>query len=88
MKFGITPAPEQNAALIKSFFAMGCIHIGLSFVDRQTLEDADKDPERYRTLPLRKYGFSEYKSSIPPGDNQPDRILLVRAGISKGNPDD
>lgn len=65
-KFGTVPSPEQNTALIKSFFAMGGLHIGLSFVDRQTLEDADKHPEDHRTLMVRKYGFSEYFTALSP----------------------
>ncbi len=65
-KMGIKPSPEQAAALIKGFFTMGGLHIGMSFVSRQLLEEADKNPENYPTLLVRKYGFSEYFAALSP----------------------
>ena len=63
---GTMPEPEQAAALIKGFFAMGGLHIGISMVNRQLLEEADKNPENYPSLLVRKFGFSEYFAALSP----------------------
>ncbi len=65
-KMGTTPEPEQAAALIKGFFAMGGLHIGISMVNRQLLEEADKNPGNYPSLLVRKFGFSEYFAALSP----------------------
>ncbi len=70
LKFGSKPSAAVLTALIRSFFQMGGLHIGFSFADRQTLEDARKHPENYRTLLVRKTGFSEFFVSLSPEEMQ------------------
>lgn len=70
LKFGSRPAADQLAALIRSFFAIGGLHIGFTFADRQTLEAARRHPEQYRTLLVRKTGFSEFFVALSPAEQQ------------------
>lgn len=52
-------------SLVLTYFSLGGFHVGISVLDRETLRDAMKNPERYRTLTVRLYGFSEYFISLP-----------------------
>lgn len=52
-------------ALILSYFQMGGFHVGISVMDRKTLEDAMVNPDKYQSLTVRLYGFSEYFVSLP-----------------------
>lgn len=52
-------------ALILSYFNMGGLHVGISVIDRRTLQDAMINPEKYKSLTVRLYGFSEYFVSLP-----------------------
>jgi formate C-acetyltransferase len=52
-------------ALILTFFSIGGIHTGITVVDKKVLEDALVRPERYQSLTVRLYGFSEYWVSLP-----------------------
>ena len=56
---------EILASLIRSYFAMGGLHVGISIIDRETLQDAMEHPEKYKSLTVRLYGFSEYFISLP-----------------------
>ena len=44
---------------------MGGLHIGISVINRETLLDAMENPEKYKSLTVRLYGFSEYFISLP-----------------------
>lgn len=57
--------PEIMKALVVSYFQMGGFHVGISVIDRKTLEDAMVNPEKYKSLTVRLYGFSEYFVSLP-----------------------
>lgn len=57
--------PEILQSLVTSYFAMGGFHVGITVLDRATLMDAQKHPERHRSLTVRLYGFSEYFISLP-----------------------
>lgn len=57
--------PEILQALIVSYFQMGGFHVGISVIDRDTLLDAMEYPEKYKSLTVRLYGFSEYFISLP-----------------------
>lgn len=70
LKFGCRPTPEQFAALIRSFFGMGGLHIGFTIADRRTLEDARNHPDAYRTLLVRITGFSEFFVALSPQEQQ------------------
>ena len=44
---------------------MGGLHVGISVVNREMLEDAMVNPDKYKSLTVRLYGFSEYFISLP-----------------------
>ena len=56
---------EILRSLILTYFQLGGFHIGISVVDADTLKDAMVHPEKYRSLTVRLYGFSEYFVSLP-----------------------
>ncbi len=58
-------SPEILSALIKTYFEAGGLHIGITRLCRAELEDAMRHPEKYPTLTVRLYGFSEYFVSLP-----------------------
>lgn len=58
-------APETLQALIGSYFQMGGYHVGIGVIDRDKLLDAMEFPEKYKSLTVRLYGFSEYFVSLP-----------------------
>ncbi len=58
-------SPEILQALVVSYFEMGGFHVGITVVDKDVLRDAMKNPEKYRTLTVRLYGFSEYFINLP-----------------------
>ena len=58
-------SPEMLKALVLSYFEMGGLHVGVTFLDRSTLHDAMAHPENYRSLTVRLYGFSEYFINLP-----------------------
>ena len=58
-------SPEILQALVVSYFQMGGFHVGISVIDRKMLEDAMINPEKYKSLTVRLYGFSEYFVSLP-----------------------
>ena len=52
-------------ALVTGYFRLGGQHVGISVLDRDTLKDAMENPEKYKSLTVRLYGFSEYFISLP-----------------------
>ncbi|MBE6619077.1 MAG: hypothetical protein E7626_04770 [Ruminococcaceae bacterium] len=52
--------PDILSALVRSYFALGGLHIGISVLDKDVLRDAMVNPERYKSLTVRLYGFSDY----------------------------
>lgn len=56
---------EILQALVLSYFEMGGLHVGISMIDREVLQDAMARPEKYKSLTVRLYGFSEYFVSLP-----------------------
>lgn len=65
LTFSSTVPPEILQSLITTYFKMGGLHTGISVIDRKTLEDAMVHPEKYKSLTVRLYGFSEYFVSLP-----------------------
>ena len=51
--------------LIVTYFKKGGLHVGVSIINRATLQDAMINPDRYKSLTVRLYGFSEYFISLP-----------------------
>ena len=62
---GHIPA-DKIAAILETYFKMDGLHLGFNFIDRNTLWDAQKNPDNYRSLCVRLYGFSEYFVSLSP----------------------
>lgn len=56
---------EILQSLIVSYFELGGLNVGITIVDKKVLEDAMINPERYKSLTVRLYGFSEYFVSLP-----------------------
>ncbi len=65
LTFSSTVKADVLKALVKTYFEQGGLHVGISVIDRATLLDAMKRPEKYKTLTVRLYGFSEYFISLP-----------------------
>lgn len=63
--FAKTPREEILRALVLGYFELGGLHVGAGVADADTLRDAMKNPEKYPTLTVRLYGFSEYFVSLP-----------------------
>ena len=57
--------PEVLKWLITTFFQNGGLHVGITVLKREELEDAIVNPNKYRSLTVRLYGFSEYFISLP-----------------------
>ena len=51
---------DNMAALIRSYFSMDGHHIQFNVIDRQTLIDAQNNPDEYRDLIVRVAGYSDY----------------------------
>lgn len=65
LTFSSKLSPEILKALIISYFEAGGFHTGFSVIDREALEDAMVNPDKYKSLTVRLYGFSEYFVSLP-----------------------
>lgn len=57
--------PNILKSLVSTYFSDGGLHVGMTVLDRETLKDAMKNPEKYKTLTVRLYGFSQYFISLP-----------------------
>jgi formate C-acetyltransferase len=57
--------PPILQSLLTTYFEKGGIHAGISVVNREILQDAMARPEKYKSLTVRLYGFSEYFISLP-----------------------
>ena len=68
--FGGEMPPEIIRAVIDTYFQEGGLHVGFSFVDKKTLDDARANPEKYRSLTVRLYGFCEYFTALSPHEQQ------------------
>ncbi len=64
---------SRLAAMIESFFQRGGFHIQINILDRETLEDAQKNPERYQNLLVRVAGYSAFFVDLP--RNVQDEIM-------------
>ncbi len=70
LTFSAAVEPAILKALIDTYFQNGGLHVGITVLDRSTLLDAMKHPERHPTLTVRLYGFSEYYISLPDWQQQ------------------
>ncbi|MBQ1224050.1 MAG: hypothetical protein IIX84_07175, partial [Oscillospiraceae bacterium] len=60
LTFSKNMSPEILKSLVTGYFAIGGQHIGISVVDKEVLKKAMETPEKYKSLTVRLYGFSEY----------------------------
>ena len=65
LTFSSAVEPKVLEALAQTYFEKGGLHIGITVLDRSALLDAMEHPEKYPTLTVRLYGFSEYFISLP-----------------------
>lgn len=65
LTFSAKVSPQILRSLILSYFEMGGFHVGISVLDTEVLRDAMKTPDKYKSLTVRLYGFSEYFISLP-----------------------
>ena len=66
LTFSAKVEPPILEALVTTYFQKGGLHVGTTVLNRETLKDAMKNPEKYRSLTVRMYGFSEYFVSLSP----------------------
>jgi len=59
-----TEGPKKLASLIKSFFDLGGMHVQFNVVSADTLREAQKYPEKYRSLVVRVAGYSAYFTEL------------------------
>lgn len=57
---------KKTVALLRTFMQEGGFQVQFNALDTQTLRDAQKNPERYRSLTVRIAGYSDYFRSIDP----------------------
>lgn len=51
---------DHMASLIRSYFSMDGHHIQFNVIDKQTLIDAQNNPEEYKDLIVRVAGYSDF----------------------------
>jgi formate C-acetyltransferase len=51
---------------IRYFMESDCFEVQFNVVDQDTLLDAKKSPEKYRTLMVRVAGYSDYFTNLAP----------------------
>ena len=65
LTFSAKVEPDILKALVKTYFQKSGLHVGITVLDREILKDAMKHPEKYPSLTVRIYGFSEYFICLP-----------------------
>lgn len=66
LTFSAKVEPCILQALVKTYFQRGGLHVGITVLNREMLLDAMEHPEKYRSLTVRMYGFSEYFTTLSP----------------------
>lgn len=64
---------EKTVELFETYFKNGGIHFQLTYVSREELMAAQKDPESYKNLRVRVSGFSDYFVNLP--DSVQDDVI-------------
>ena len=65
LSFAQKQSHEILKSLVLAYFKLGGFHVGISVLDKDELRDAMAHPEKYPSLTVRLYGFSEYFVSLP-----------------------
>ncbi len=71
-----TTTSPKFAYTIEAFFKMGGLQVQFNIIDRKTLEDAKKHPEKYPDLFVRVSGYSAYFKDLSP---QMQEEIITRA---------
>ena len=84
---------DNLAALIRSYFAMNGHHMQFNVIDRQTLIEAQKNPEEYKELIVRVAGYSDYSVTWTnrfrtKSLREPSRALEAVAAVNCSQPFD
>jgi autonomous glycyl radical cofactor GrcA len=58
--------PEIIRALVEGYFEMGGTQLQITVTDRETLLDAQQNPDAHRDLIVRVGGYSEYFNRLTP----------------------
>ena len=69
---------DHMASLIRSYFSMDGHHIQFNVIDRQTLIEAQKNPEEYKDLIVRVAGYSDFFRNL---DKPLQDEIIGRDGI-------
>jgi len=72
---------EVLASLVRTFFDLGGCQISFNIVDEKTLREAQREPERYRHLVVRVFGYSDYFVNL---DRELQEYVITRT--CAGNP--
>ncbi|MDO5311740.1 MAG: glycine radical domain-containing protein, partial [Clostridia bacterium] len=51
---------EKTVDLFEAYFKNGGVHFQITYVSKEDLLNAKKDPDKYKNLRVRVTGFSEY----------------------------
>ncbi|MDP4087332.1 MAG: glycine radical domain-containing protein, partial [Bacillota bacterium] len=73
---------KNMASLIRSYFAMDGHHIQFNVIDRETLINAQENPEQYPNLIVRVAGYSDYFNNL---DKALQDEIINRTEQSFGN---
>ena len=65
LTFSKNVSPEVLKSLVTGYFTLRGQHVGISVIDKEVLKKAMETPEKYKSLTVRLYGFSEYFVSLP-----------------------
>ena len=68
---------DRLCALIRGHFELGGTQINMNVVDKRTILDAHRNPEKYPDLVVRVTGFSAYFSSLSPEFRQMEADRIV-----------
>jgi len=73
---------EKFSELIQSYFALGGYHMQFNVVSKETLLEAQKDPQAHRSLIVRVAGYSDYFISLSK-DVQDEIIMRTSHGVDE-----
>jgi len=69
------------AALIRTYFDLGGSQVAVNVVGPEALREAQRHPERYRSLRVRVFGYSDYFVNL---DSEVQEYLIQRASSKVG----
>ena len=55
---------QNLAALVRTYFSLGGMHVQFNVISKETLQDAQRNPDKYRSLVVRVAGYSAFFTSL------------------------